>query len=202
MKVIVVGASGLIGTQVVQQLSARHEVVRVARTSGDVLADYTCEQAVRDMFETVGPFDALIATVGEDGIFKPYEEIGDEDYLHGFERKFLGQVRLVRLGEHTLRDGGSFTLSSGYLSDHPKPHTVAVGPLDAAVNGFVSHTAPLLPRGLRINAVSPGSVNLPGEDRPGAITAAESAAKYVDAVEGAMTGRILYVWGDLLPHPE
>ena len=201
MKIIVVGASGLIGSQVVEQLSPRHEVVRVARTSGDVLADYTQEQAVREMFRTVGPFDALVATVGEDGIFKPYEDVGDDDYLHGFERKFLGQVRLVRIGEHTIRDGGSFTLSSGYLSHHPKPHTVAIGPLAAAVNGFVSHTAPLLKRGVRINAVSPCSINLPGEDRPGAISAAESAAKYVEAVEGTMTGRILYTWGDL-PHPE
>lgn len=197
MKIIVVGASGRIGSEVVAALSGRHEIVRVGPRNGDVLADYTDESSVRNMFQEVGEFDALICAAGRDSRFRAYETLGDDDYRFGFERKFLGQVRLVRIGEPFARDNGSFTLTTGFLSHYPNPSSIATGPLNAAVDTFAMNTAPLLGRGIRTNVVSPAPVVEPGQERPGAVTAAQTAAFYVDAVEGDITGQVLRAWGGL-----
>jgi NAD(P)-dependent dehydrogenase (short-subunit alcohol dehydrogenase family) len=197
MKTVIVGASGRIGTRVATMLSANHEVIRVGAHTGDILCDYTDPASVRQLFEQTETFDALIAVVGGDSVFKGYRDLADEDYRFGFERKFLGQVRLVRLGERFARDKGSFTLSSGFLSHYPNEASIATGPLNAAVDTFVQNTAPLLPRSLRLNVVSPAPVVEVGQERKGLITADQAAEAYVNAVEGDVTGEVLRVWGGL-----
>ena len=154
MKVIIVGASGIIGRKIDIAISESHEVVRVGTTSGDIQCDYTNADSVREMFGAVGPFDALVAVVGGDGIFKKFEQAG-ADYRYGFDRKFLSQIRLVRLGQASIRDNGSFTLTSGFLSHYPNPASIAIGPLNAAVDTYVQNVAPLMPRRIRLNVVSP-----------------------------------------------
>jgi len=197
MKIIVVGASGIIGSKVAEALSENHEVIRVGMRSGDVIADYTSEQSVNHMFEKIGKFDSLIAVVGGDSQFKRYSDLTDDDFRFGFERKFLGQVRLVKLGEQYARDNGSFTLTSGFLSHYPNEASIATGPLNAAVDTFVTNTAKLLPRKLRINVVSPAPVVEPGQERRGLVTAEQTAKMYVDAVDGNFSGRVLRAWGGL-----
>jgi hypothetical protein len=103
----------------------------------------------------------------------------------------------VRLGQSGVRDGGSFTLSSGFLSHYPNPASVATGPLNAAVDAFVRSVAPLLARGLRLNVVSPAPVVEPGVDGRGTVTAAQVAQTYVEAVEADYSGRVLRAWGGL-----
>ena len=200
MKIIIVGASGRIGSEVAEALSAKHELIRVGTRSGDMLCDYTDSVSVRGMFEQIGSFDALISVVGGDSVFRGYRDLGDDDFRFGFERKFLGQVRLVRLGEKYARDKGSFTLSSGFLSHYPNDASIATGPLNAAVDTFVKNTAPLLPRNLRLNVVSPAPVVEPGQERLGLVTADQAAEPYVRAVDGDFTGQVLRVWGGLPVH--
>jgi NAD(P)-dependent dehydrogenase (short-subunit alcohol dehydrogenase family) len=197
MKIIIVGASGRIGKEVDKALSIRHDIVRVGSNSGDVQCDYTIQESVRDMFEKIGEFDALISVVGGDSIFKQFADLNDEDYRYGFERKFLGQIRLLKFGESFVRDNGSFVITSGFLSQYPNPACIATGPLNAAVDTFVKNTAPLLPRGIRINIVSPAPIVEPGQEGNGLVTAAETAKLYVQAVESDFTGRVLMAWGGL-----
>ena len=201
MKIIIVGASGRIGSQIAKALSPQHDVIRVGSRSGDIVADYTDEHDVRNLFEQTGEFDALIAVAGGDSQFKPYSALEDDDFRFGFERKFLGQVRLVKLGEQFARDNASFTLTSGFLSHYPNQASIATGPLNAAVDTFVSNTAPLLPRNIRINVVSPAPVVEPGQERLGLVTAEETAKYYVEAVEGNFSGKVLRAWGGL-PVPD
>jgi len=201
MKIIIIGASGRIGSQIAKALSPQHDVLRVGSRSGDIVADYTDEHAVRNLFEQTGEFDALIAVAGGDSQFKPYTGLEDDDFRYGFERKFLAQIRLVKLGEQFARDNASFTLTSGFLSHYPNPASIATGPLNAAVDTFVSNTAPLLPRNIRINVVSPAPVVETGQERLGLVTAEETASYYVKAVEGNFTGEVLRAWGGL-PVPD
>ena len=105
MKVILVGASGNIGRGVGRAVSANHQVVRVGLSDGDVQCDYTDPESVRSMFATVGSYDALVSAVGGDSRFLPFEELSDDDFRYGFERKFLSQIRLMTLGQPTIRDG-------------------------------------------------------------------------------------------------
>jgi NAD(P)-dependent dehydrogenase (short-subunit alcohol dehydrogenase family) len=197
MKVIIVGASGRIGSKITAALSKEHEVVRVGARSGDIVCDYTEEKSVRAMFQQVGAFDALISVAGGDSQFKRYSELTDDDFRFGFERKFLAQIRLVRLGEAYIRDNGSFTLTSGFLSDYPNEASIATGPFNATVDTFVRNTAPLLQRNIRINVVSPAPIVEPGQERLGLVTAAQTAEFYVDAVEGDFSGQVLRAWGGL-----
>ena len=197
MKIIIVGASGRIGKEVDKALSVSHNIVRVGSRSGDVRCDYTIPESVRDMFEKIGEFDALISVIGGDSIFKPFADLDDDDYRYGFERKFLGQVRFLKLGESFVRDNGSFVFTSGFLSQYPNPASIATGPLNAAVNTFVKNTASLLTRGIRINVVSPAPIVEPGQEGRGLVTAVQTAKLYVEAVEGNMTGQVLRAWGGL-----
>ena len=202
MKVIVIGATGKIGREVAEALSADHEVVRVGVTRGDVRCDYTDAEAVRSMFATVGAYDALVAVAGGDVTFGLFDDLVDADYRYGFERKFLSQIRLVSSGKATIQDGGSFTLTSGFLTHYPNPHSIATGPINAAVDTFVEHTARLLPRGIRINVVSPAPVVAAGMAARGRVTPAQCAEAYVQAIEGTMSGQVLRVWGGLpIPRP-
>ncbi len=198
MKIIVLGASGIIGTEVVRMLSDKHEVLRAGR-SGELQVDYTDPSSVKKMFETVGGFDALVSSVGRDSIFKPYEQLSGEDFAYGFERKFMAQVNLVRLGTPYANDGASFTLSSGFLSDYPNPASAATGPFNAAVNSFARTVGPLLPRGIRVNVVSPSPVVPESQAGRGVVTAQQAAEGYLQSIHGTMNGKVIRMWGGLAP---
>ena len=195
MKVVLIGASGKIGVAVDRALAADHEIVRVGATSGDIHCDYTDARAVRSMFDRVGAYDALVAVAGHDTRFAPFETLTDDHYRYGFDRKFLGQLRLVSMGQATISHGGSMTLTSGFLTHYPNPNSIATGPINAAVDTFVQNAAPLMPRAIRLNVVSPAPVVEPGRERAGLVTAARAARCYVQAIQGDMSGRILRAWG-------
>ena len=197
MRIIVVGATGKIGSQISEALEIRHEVVRVSRSGGDMAADYTDPGSVKEMYDRIGSFDGLVVSIGGDSVFKPYDELEDIDFVYGFERKFLGQLRLVRMGVPYAADGASFTLSSGFLSEYPNEWSIATGPLNAAIDSAVHGIAPLLPRGLRLNVVSPAPVVPAGAEGLGKVTAEQAAKAYVGAVEGNFTGQIIRAWGGL-----
>ena len=202
MKIIIAGASGTIGKEVDKALSGNHDIIRVGARSGDVKCDYTIPESVSNMFEEIGEFDSLISAIGGDGVFKPFEELEDQDYRYGFERKFLGQIRFLDLGLNFIRNNGSFIFTSGFLCQYPNPYSIAIGHLNAAVDTFVQNTAPLLSRGIRLNVVSPAPIVEPGQEGKGVVTAAETAKLYVEAVESQVTGKVLRAWGGLPFVPE
>lgn len=57
-----------------------------------------------------------------------------------------------------MNDCGAFTLTSGILSQDPIPGGAAVTSINAAVEGFVLGASIEMPRGIRINALSPGEL--------------------------------------------
>jgi NAD(P)-dependent dehydrogenase (short-subunit alcohol dehydrogenase family) len=119
----------------------------------------------------------------------------DADFADSIGNKLMGQVNLVREGMGRIADGGSFTLTSGVLSEEPMPGSVAVSLVNAGVNGFVRAAALELPHGVRINVVSPPwireTLESMGRSDADAIAAEEAARVYVWSVEGDMTGRVL-----------
>lgn len=195
MKIILIGASGTIGKAVDAELSARHEIVRVSRNSGDFRVDVADPQSIERLYEQTGAFDALVNTAG-DVHFGPFEDFTPEKFEVGLRSKLMGQVNLVTLGLKHIRDGGSFTLTSGLLNEDPIREGVSAAMVNGGLEGFVHGAAIVLPRGLRINVVSPTVVeeSLPayGSYFRGvkAVPARDAALGYAKSVEGAQTGRV------------
>ena len=200
MKIVILGASGKIGREIVRALDSEHEVISASR-GGEVQVDYTNEASVHQMFEQVSMVDAFVAVVGGDSVFKRYEELIPKDFEHGYRRKLMGQIGLVQSAIDFVNDGGSFTLSSGFLSHYPNPFSIATGPFNAAVDSFVHSTAPLLPRAIRLNVVSPAPVVDSAAGRRGVITAEQAASAYVQAIVGNFSGRVIRAWGGLEDDP-
>ena len=136
MKIIVIGATGTIGREVVKALSADHEVVRIALKDADIVADITSKASIESMYRHVGPFDAVASPAGY-AKFGMLDELTDEDYLMGLTNKLMGQVNLVRIGRNYINDNGSFTLTSGVLSQEPMPGSTSLSMVNAAIEGFV-----------------------------------------------------------------
>lgn len=194
MKVVVIGATGTIGRAVADALAARHEVVRVARSGGDQNADIEDAASVEALFGAEAPFDAVVCCAGS-ASFKPLEQLDEEDFHVGLNSKLMGQVNVVRLGLRHVRDGGSFTLTSGVLAFEPMPGGAAISPVNAAVESFAKAAALELPRGIRVNVVSPPWVSetlqAMGQDPGHGMPADQVARAYVEAVEGAQNGTTL-----------
>lgn len=195
-KVLVVGASGTVGQAVADTLADTHEVVRSSRNEGE-RADMSDPASVRALFERVGPVDAVVCCAGAVP-FKPVTELTVADYRAGLEDKVLGQVNLVTEGLAHVRDGGSFTLISGVLSREPIATGAAASLANGALESFVMAAATELPRGIRINAVSPGVLAeaegyhpyFPGFSH---VPAVEVARAYVRSVDGVETGKTFSV---------
>ena len=194
MKVVVIGATGTIGRAVAEALAGKHEVVRVSRSEGDHTADIEDSPSLVALFNAVGPVDAVVCCAGR-ASFKPLEQLGEPDFHLGLNSKLMGQVNLVRLGMRHVRDGGSFTLTSGVLAWEPMPGGAAISPVNAAVEAFARAAALELPRGIRVNVVSPPWVSetlqAMGQDPAHGMPAEKLAQVYVQAVEGTQNGATL-----------
>lgn len=194
MRVIVVGGTGTIGSAVVAALSGRHEVVVVGRNRGSVQVDLVSPDSIRAMFQSVGAFDAVVSAAGQ-AKFASLDELTDADYQFSFTNKLMGQVNLVRIGRQFIVDGGSFTLTSGVLSHEPMKGSASISMVNAGLDGFVRAAALELPRGMRVNVVSPPWVTetliARKMDPVHGMPAASVARAYLASVEGTMTGETI-----------
>ncbi len=198
MRVLVVGASGTIGRAIVAELEPRHEVITAGRSSGELRTDITDSAAIRTMFEEAGSIDAVVSATGKVK-FAPFESMGTEDYEIGLKDKLMGQVNLVLIGRDFISDGGSFTLTTGVLDSEPIRQGTSASMVNGAINAFVTAAAIEMPRGQRINVVSPGvieeAMEVYGPFFRGfePVPAARAALAYAKSVEGAHTGRVYRV---------
>lgn len=198
MRVLVVGASGTIGRAVVAELSQRHEVIAAGRSSGDLVLDITDPVSIRAAFEQAGSVDALVSATGSVK-FAPFTQMTAADYEIGLQDKLMGQVNLVLIGRDYVAEGGSFTLTTGVLDSDPIRMGSSASMVNGAVNAFVRAAAIEMPRGQRINAVSPGVIEEAMEGyapffrgfEP--VPAARAALAYAKSVEGAQTGQVYRV---------
>lgn len=198
MKIVIVGATGTLGKKVSFAFSQNHEIIRVGKTSGDVQVDITSETSIKAMFDKIGSFDALICTSGK-APFAPLNQMTGTNFKDGLLDKLLGQINLVLIGQHYINNNGSFTLTSGILSEHPVAAGSALSTVNGGLNSFVYAASAEFTNGVRINVVSPNVV----EDSPSYFDAFPgeipvSMDKVVKAFEksvfGIITGRVIKVY--------
>jgi NAD(P)-dependent dehydrogenase (short-subunit alcohol dehydrogenase family) len=199
MKLLIVGGNGTIGKTVRGHFAKKHEVLTAGRTSGDLNVDITDSASIGSMFAAIGKIDALLCIAGE-AKWAPFDSLAEEDFYIGLRSKLMGQVNLVRIGQDHLNPGGSFTLTTGILADHPVVMTTSAAMVNGAVHSFVKAAALELKNGLRINAVSSGLVEdavakyeayFPGHNP---IPMRKVVNAYVKSVEGKGTGEIIRIY--------
>ncbi len=194
MKIVVIGATGTIGSAVADNRAARHEVVRASRR-GPVRVDMADTTTIDALLAEIGEVDAVVCCAASGGL-TPLNTLSDKDFWNGLDGKLIGQVNLVRRALPHVRDGGSVTLTSGRFAE-PIPGSSLGYLVNAGLEAFVHAAATEMPRGIRLNTVSPGWVRETllglGMDPAGGIPVADVARVYVDAVEGTAHGRTLAV---------
>lgn len=150
------------------------------------------------MYRDVGTVDAVVSTAGSVH-FGALTEFTEDQFMLGLKNKVMGQVNLVLAGLERVRDGGSFTLTSGVLDRDPIKMGAGAAAANGALGGFVRGAAIEMPRGLRINVVSPGLLEtsegrygdfFPGHER---VPSDRVGRAYAKSVDGAITGQVIIV---------
>lgn len=201
MKVIVVGATGLIGKAVVKQLKKLdHDVILASKSNADIKVDLSDHDSIEEMYRKAGPIDAVVSAPGSGATMERVPNLTKSDFEKSFKIKCLGQIDLVLTGQKYLSEGGSFTLTTGILSHDfiPKACTSAV--INNALEGFVKSASLDLPKNLRLNAISPNVISEAmgrlGDYFKGyeGVLVKDAALAYIKSVEGILSGKILKVW--------
>ena len=118
----------------------------------------------------------------------------DSEFRIGLNSKLMGQINLVLIGQQYINPKGSFTLTSGSLSEDPVTFGASVSAINGALDSFVKAAAIELENNVRINAIGPGVVEespqyfpyFPGHIP---VTMPRVAKAYVKSVLGAQTGQ-------------
>ena len=198
MKIIVVGASGSVGRTAVEALKDRNQVITAGRRSGDIQVDVEDVDSIRAMYQRTGKVDAVVVAIGH-GHFGPVKEMTGELWMKGILHKALPQVNVVLEGIEYMNDGGSFTMTSGVLNRDPIAGGACAASANGAIDGFVIGAAVGMPRGIRINSVSPGLLQnsvdrydglFPGHDP---VSSARVGLAYCKTVEGVINGQVVIV---------
>ncbi|MCB6839450.1 short chain dehydrogenase [Weissella viridescens] len=195
MQILVVGGNGTLGKAVVARLrELGHSVIIGGRHDADVYVDLADPVSIQNMYTDLPELDHVISTAGQTTA-KALVDMQPEDNVLSVQSKLLGQINLVIVGQHYLKDGGSFTLTTGIKKDDPIPGGTSAAMANGGVTAFVKSAAIDLPRGLRINAISPNVVDVSFEKlksqflgyTPVSIT--DVAEAFVKSVVGKQTGQ-------------
>ncbi len=173
----ITGASGTLGKAIGSAL-ARHGA-RVVVSSRSVVAyddesrihhlplDINDREAVDRAADAIvvehGRLDGLV-TATTLPIFGDFLELDDDHWRQVIETKFLGTVRAVRAAlPHFLRRGeGRVVVLSGRGALQPAPLHLPGSSVNGALNTLIAGlSARYGPRGVRFNALSPGSIRSP-----------------------------------------
>ena len=199
MKILIIGGKGTIGKKVSDHFSKKHDIIIGGRNSGDTTVDIADSKSIEAMFKSVGNLDAVVCIAGE-AKWAPFDSMTEEDFYIGLKSKLMGQVNLVRIGQKYLNAGGSFTLSTGILADHPVELTSSPAMVNGGIHSFVKAVSLELKNAMRINVVSPGLVEdalekyetyFPGHNP---IPMKKVINGYVKSVEGKETGKIIKMY--------
>jgi NAD(P)-dependent dehydrogenase (short-subunit alcohol dehydrogenase family) len=186
-RVLVIGASGTVGSAVAEALTAAgHEVIAASRRSTPPV-DLADPPTIERLFDAIEPVDAVVSCAAS-ALPTP---LTDPGFAESIGPKLHGQIELVVQAVEHLRDGGSITLTSGAIPDD-MAGTAGGALVNAGLEAFVKAAVIDLPRGPRLNVVRPGWVaetlaSLDMDEADGT-PAAVVARSYVEAVDGRANG--------------
>jgi NAD(P)-dependent dehydrogenase (short-subunit alcohol dehydrogenase family) len=204
LRILIVGATGTLGSAVVSELASRHDIITAGRNSGDINLDLEDPKSIIKALASAGKLNAVISAAGNVH-FAPLSAIhpaalGDSTYTLGLANKLMGQVNLALAARDVLAEHGSITLTSGITCDHPIAAGSSASMVNGALEAFVRAAAIELPRGLRINLISPNVlVEAMAAFAPffrgfEPVPAARAALAFSRSVEGLETGKTYKIY--------
>ncbi|MDN7898792.1 SDR family oxidoreductase [Burkholderia cepacia] len=171
-KVLVVGGSSGIGEATARAFAEAGATVTIASRDAARLAaskdrigygvstgvmDITDDASVRAFLDSAGEFDHVVVSAAQTAT-GPVRGLELDDAYAAMDSKFWGAYRVARAVR--IRQGGSLTFVSGFLSVRPSKNSVLQGAINAALEslarGLALELAPV-----RVNTVSPGLIATP-----------------------------------------
>lgn len=198
MRILAVGGEGTVGRAALSDLRKRHDIITAGRSSGDLKVDVMDEASVEAMFKAAGNVDAVVVTTGH-GHFGPVAEMTPQLFRKGVDDKLMGQINVALIGLRYIKDGGSITLTSGVTNRDFIRKGANAASMNGALDDFVRAAAIEMPRGLRINCVSPGLLEESAKKYDGffpghaPVTATRVGLAFTKCVEGGINGQVVAV---------
>ncbi|KWE21496.1 short-chain dehydrogenase [Burkholderia cepacia] len=171
-RVLVVGGSSGIGEATARAFAeagakvtiASREAARLAASKDRIgygvstgVMDITEDASVRAFLDSAGEFDHVVVSAAQTAT-GPVRGLELDDAYAAMDSKFWGAYRIARAVR--IRQGGSLTFVSGFLSVRPSKNSVLQGAINAALEslarGLALELAPV-----RVNTVSPGLIATP-----------------------------------------
>ncbi|WP_318828587.1 SDR family oxidoreductase [Burkholderia cepacia] len=171
-RVLVVGGSSGIGEATARAFAEAGATVTIASRDAARLAaskdrigygvstgvmDITDDASVRAFLDSAGEFDHVVVSAAQTAT-GPVRGLALDDAYAAMDSKFWGAYRIARAVR--IRQGGSLTFVSGFLSVRPSKKSVLQGAINAALEslarGLALELAPV-----RVNTVSPGLIATP-----------------------------------------
>lgn len=171
-RVLVVGGSSGIGEATARAFAEAGATVTIASRDAARLAaskdrigygvstgvmDITDDASVRAFLDSAGEFDHVVVSAAQTAT-GPVRGLELDDAYAAMDSKFWGAYRVARAVR--IRQGGSLTFVSGFLSVRPSKNSVLQGAINAALEslarGLALELAPV-----RVNTVSPGLIATP-----------------------------------------
>ena len=171
-KAVVFGGTSGIGLATVEKLVAGGAtVVAIGRSASKASAlpagvsfeacDVRDGDAVAALLSKHAPYDILVsAATGGDRALGPFLEMDMDGYKGSFD-KLWGYANVVRFGAAHVADGGSITLVSGAPARNCRPGQIALSSVGGAVEAMVRAVAREVAPRIRVNVMSPGSIDTP-----------------------------------------
>lgn len=117
--------------------------------------------AVEALLNDLGPIDILVSTATGGGrAIGPFLDMDMDGFKSSFD-KLWGYANVVRFGARHVTDGGSITLVSGAPARNCRPGQIALSAVGNAVEAMVRAVAREVAPRIRINVVSPGTIDTP-----------------------------------------
>jgi NAD(P)-dependent dehydrogenase (short-subunit alcohol dehydrogenase family) len=125
------------------------------------VVDVARESSVKEFIQSFSQIDVLITCAGG-GWFGLVESVPMTEVRELFDTRFFGQLMCVHYAVPRMPAGSSIIFCSGIADSKGLPMFSAGAAIDGALNALARSLAvELAPKGIRVNAVSPGLIETP-----------------------------------------